>query len=283
MAAREVTAEAGGVARLLEERLGVPDLGVVLGSGFGPLAESLGAGDPLTPEQVPGLPRGRADGHGGGVSAARRPAGNVWVFRGRLHLYEGLAVEQVVFPVAVLAAAGARAILLTCATGGLDENDRAGDLAVVTDHLNLTGCDPTTCLQGDGAPAHVDLQEAYDPRFRDAWMRQTAGGEQVRVRHAVLACVHGPCYETPAEVRMLRVLGADLVCMSTVPEVIAARSLGLAVAAVACVANRGAGMEAAGPIRHTDVLETVRRTTRRAGPWLVAGVDAMLELTRRDA
>jgi len=267
---------AGRVARVLEAKLGAPDLGVVLGSGFEPLAGSLGASEPLAAEEIPGFPRGRADGHRGGISAARRRAGNAWVLHGRLHLYEGLGVEQVVFPVAVLAAAGARAVLLTCATGGLDDADRAGDLAVVADHLNLTGCDPTTGFDDDGPPTHVDLQDAYDPRFREAWIREARGRGQVQLREAVLACVRGPCYETPAEVRMLRALGADLVCMSTVPEVIAARRLGLDVAAVACVANRGAGMKAAGPIRHTDVLETVRRAVSRAGPWLAGGVDAML-------
>jgi purine-nucleoside phosphorylase len=274
---------AGRVARVLESRLGAPDLGVVLGSGFEPLAEALGTSDLLAPGEIPGFPRGRADGHDGGVSAARRAAGTVWVFHGRLHLYESLAVEQVVFPVTVLAAAGARAILLTCATGGLGEADRAGDMAVVVDHLNLTGCDPTTGFDDHGPPAHVDLHDAYDPRFREAWIGEAGGRGQVRLREAVLACVRGPCYETPAEVRMLRALGADLVCMSTVPEVIAARRLGLDVAAVACVANRGAGMEAAGPIRHSDVLETVRRAVTRAGPWLGAGVDAMLRSTRSGA
>jgi len=268
---------AGRVARVLESRLGTPDLGVVLGSGFEPLAESLGASDLLVPEEVPGLPRGRADGHRGGVSASRRRAGCAWVFHGRIHLYEGLGVDPVVFPVALLAAAGARTILLTCATGGLGETDRPGDLTVVADHLNLTGCDPTTAFAGDGPPTHVDLQDAYDPRFRESWIREARVRGQVQLREAVLACVRGPCYETPAEVRMLRGLGADLVCMSTVPEVIVARSLGLDVAAVACVANRGAGMETAGPIRHADVLETVRRAVAGAGPWLVGGLDAMLD------
>jgi len=267
---------AGRVARVLESRLGTPDLGVVLGSGFEPLAESLGAGDLLTPEEIPGLPRSRAEGHGGGVSVARRRAGRAWVFHGRCHLYEGLGVDQVVFPVAALAAAGARAILLTCATGGLGDTDRPGDLAVVADHLNLTGCDPCTELDDGGPPTHVDLQDAYATRFRESWIREARGQGEVRLREAVLACVRGPCYETPAEVRMLRTLGADLVCMSTVPEVVAARCLGLDVAAVACVANRGAGLEAVGPIRHAVVLETVRRAVSRAGPWLVGGVDAML-------
>jgi purine-nucleoside phosphorylase len=277
----EERVDAARVALLLQDRLGAPDLGVVLGSGFGPLAESLGADAALPPAQIPGFPSGRADGHGGGVSTARRPAGNVWIFHGRFHLYEGLVMEEVVFPVAALAAAGARAILLTSATGGLRDHDRPGDLAVVTDHLNLTGCDPTRRHVDDGAPCHVDLQDAYDRRFREAWMRAASDHAGVTVTEAVLACVHGPCYETPAEVRMLRMLGADLVCMSTVPEVIAARRLGLHVAAIACVANRGAGMETDGPIRHADVLETVRRSTRRAGPWLAAGVDAMIGLARR--
>jgi purine-nucleoside phosphorylase len=271
-------AEAGRAARRIERDLGAPDLGVILGSGFSPLARILGAGDAVPPDDIPGYPGGRADGHGGGVSAAERPAGRLWLFHGRFHLYEGLAVEQVVFPVAVLAAAGARSLLLTCATGGLVETDRAGDLAVVADHLNLTGCDPVTAFRDrDGRPVHVDLQDAYDPVFRRALL------ERIRSREGILACVRGPCYETPAEVRMVRALGADLVCMSTVPEVIAARRHGLRVAAVACVANRGAGMEAAGAIRHPDVLQTVRGAVDRAGSTIVDGIDAMLEPSRPGA
>ena len=268
---------AGRVARALESRLGAPDLGVVLGSGFEPLAESLGASGLLAAEEIPGLPSGRADGHRGGVSVSRRRAGSAWVFHGRIHLYEGLGVDPVVFPIAVLATAGARTVLLTCATGGLGETDRPGDLAVVTDHLNLTGCDPSTAFDEDGPPHHVDLQDAYHPRFRKSWIREARRRGRVEPREAVLACVRGPCYETPAEVRMLRAMGADLVCMSTVPEVIAARVLGFDVAAVACVANRGAGLQTVGPIRHADVLATVRRAVTGAGPWLVGGVDAMLE------
>ncbi len=262
-------------AAFLEGRLGRPDLGVVLGSGFAPLAGALGAGERVSSSEIPGCPECRVEGHGGGAAAARVASGNVWLFAGRLHLYEGHDAARVAFPVAVLAAAGVRSVLLTCAAGGLDDADVPGDFAVVTDHINLAGADPLRVIPPERRdPPFLDLQEAYDPAFRLAWHEAARAGE-VRMRDGVLAALAGPCYETPAEVRMVRGLGADLVSMSTVPEAIAARYLGLRVAAVACVSNKGAGMAGARWIHHGGVVRSVEEAVAGAAGFLRAGIESM--------
>jgi purine-nucleoside phosphorylase len=267
--------DAPEAARLLRSSLGDPDLGVVLGSGFAPLAGHLGCGDPVPGADVAGMPKGSVRGHGGGVSAARRGGSTVWVVIGRLHLYEGLDAASTAWPITLLAAAGARAVLLTSAAGGLEASDRPGDWVVVADHLNLMGDDPIRRIPPAlRDPAFVDLQEAYDPALRGAW-REAAEKCGIGLRDGVLAAVPGPCYETPAEVRMLRTLGADLVSMSTVPEVLEARYRRLRVAALACVANRGAGM-GGGAIDHDGVLEVVARSVLSDREFLLAGIDAML-------
>jgi purine-nucleoside phosphorylase len=268
--------EAPRAAALLLEELGPPDLGIVLGSGFAPLAAALGAGAPVPSSRIPGYPGCAVTGHGGGVAAARTPAGSVWLFLGRLHLYEGHGAARLAFPAVVLAAAGARSVLLTCAAGGLLETDRPGDFVLVADHLNLTGADPLrSILPATRQPPFLDLAGVYDPALREAW-QEAACGTGVRLREGVLASVAGPCYETPAEVRMLRALGADLVSMSTVLEAIAAHYLGLRVAALGCVANPGAGMPGGGTLTHGGVLAVVEGAVSRAGRFVTRGCAAML-------
>jgi inosine/guanosine/xanthosine phosphorylase family protein len=259
-------------AAFLRERLGPPALGVVLGSGFARVAPMLGAGDPVPFEAIPGYPARRAPGHGGGVAAADLAGGRAWIFLGRLHTYEGLDALAAAHPVRLLGAAGATGVLLTCAAGGLLPDDRPGDFAVVTDHLNLLGDDPMRHIPPrDRAPAFLDLQNAYDPGWADAW-RVAAEAHGARLRSGVLAALPGPCYETPAEVRMLRAMGADLASMSVVPETILARYLGLRVAAIACIANRGAGMDHGEAIAHDDVVDVVGRAVVTGAPFLAAGL-----------
>jgi purine-nucleoside phosphorylase len=210
------------------------------------------------------------------VASARVSERNVWLFLGRRHLYEGHDAALVAFPIAVLAAAGARAVLLTCAAGGLLESDHPGDFALVTDHLNFTGADPLRSIPaGVRDPSFLDLQEAYDPILADRW-RRVARESGIGLRDGVLVSVPGPSYETPAEVRMLRALGADLVSMSTVLETIAARYLGLRVAAIACIANRGAGMTGGEGIFHDGVIGRVAGAVTGAGMFLRAGAESMM-------
>ncbi len=254
-------------ASFLEERLGRPALGVVLGSGFDALIGAFETEKSVEAGAVPGLPRRPGCGPRRFVSA-RAGDSRAWLVDGRPHLYQGFSPAEIVFPIAVLAKAGARAVLLTCAAGGLLEEDRPGDLAVVVDHINLSGCDATSAIPFHRRdPQFLDLQGVYDPALAEAW-RGAAREAGVALRDGVLASVRGPCYETPAEVRMLRAMGADLVSMSTAVEAIAARYAGLRVAAVACIANRGAGLASGAPIRHGDVVGEVSEA--------VAGARTML-------
>ena len=263
-------------AAFLLERLGPPRLGLVLGSGFSQLADALAAGEPAPYGSIPGYPSTHTQGHDGGVAAARVGAALAWVFIGRLHTYEGLDAFASAYPVGLLAAAGAQAVVLTCAAGGLREDDRPGDFAIVSDHVNLMGDDPIRRLPPDcRTPGFLDLQRTYDPGLAATW-REAARGFGVPLRDAVLAALPGPCYETPAEVRMLRAIGADLASMSVVPEAILAHYLRLRVAAIACISNRGAGLGAGEAIAHGHVLDVVERAVHQASPWLKTGLGAML-------
>ena len=264
-------------ARLLVERLGRPALGVILGSGFDPLDAALGDGQRIPSSEVPGFPGCAVEGHAGGVRGVQVDGDTVWIFGGRVHLYEGYRPEEVTFPVATLAAAGGRALFQTCATGGLRADDRPGRLVLISDHINLTGADPAGVFPG--GPRFLDLHGAYDPAFLLAWQQAAGERDGEPLEQGVLAAVRGPSYETPAEVRMLQRLGADLVTMSTVPETVAARFFGLRVAALACVANPGAGLAPGRTIDHADVLDCVRTSVEQASPLLLDGIRRMIRLS----
>ncbi len=244
-----------------------PAVAVILGSGFAAAARDWPIRERRAYSGIPGFPACGVQGHAGELLVVDTPAGGAAIFSGRLHAYEGLAPAEVVFPVDLAAALGARAILLTAAAGGIRPDLAPGDLVLAADHINLAGWVPPV---GDG---FLDLTEVYDPRLRSA-LRDTAHTRGVPLPEAVLACVCGPVYETPAEVRMLGRLGADLVCMSTVPEAIRARALGLPVAALLCVANRAAGL-APDLLSHADVLDRVEGSVARHAPWLLQGIAAM--------
>jgi purine-nucleoside phosphorylase len=263
-------------AAFLLGRLGPPRLGLVLGSGFSRLVEDLAAGELTAYESIPGYPGRHADGHDRGVAAATVGGAVVWVFNGRLHTYEGLDALAAAHPVGLLAAAGAEGVVLTCAAGGLKDDDRPGDFAIVTDHVNLLGDDPIRRLPPDRRnPRFLDLHRVYDPGLTDSW-REVARGFGLPIRDGILASLPGPCYETPAEVRMLRAIGADLASMSVVPEAILAHHFRMRVSAIACVSNLGAGLCAGEAIAHNDVLDVVERAVRRSAPFFRSGVATML-------
>jgi len=266
---------AEGAAFLLE-RLGPPRLGLVLGSGFSCLRDMLTAGDSTAYGSIPGYPTRHAEGHDRGVVAASVGGATVWVFNGRLHTYEGLDALAAAHPVGLLAAAGAEGVVLTCAAGGLTDGDRPGDFAIVTDHVNLLGDDPIRRLPPDRRnPKFLDLHRVYDPDRAASW-RRVAREFDVPLRDGVLAALPGPCYETPAEVRMLRGIGADLASMSVVPEAILAHYFRMRVSAIACVSNLGAGLSAGETIAHDDVLDIVDQAVRRSEPFFRGGLTAML-------
>ncbi|MFI5509508.1 purine-nucleoside phosphorylase [Mycobacterium sp. NPDC051804] len=240
------------------------DVAVVLGSGWAPAIDELGDPVAVVPiTEVAGFTPPSAEGHGGQMLSLRVGDHRVLVFVGRIHAYEGHELRHVVHPVRAACAAGARTIVLTNAAGSLREDFAVGQPVLISDHLNLTGRSP---LVG----AHfVDMVDAYSPR-----LRAVAREIDPALAEGVYAGLNGPQYETPAEIRMLRTLGADLVGMSTVHETIAARAAGAQVLAVSLVTNLAAGMTGQ-PLSHDEVLEAGRQSATLMGS-LLAGVISRL-------
>jgi purine-nucleoside phosphorylase len=230
-------------AELLRRRLSfTPDVAVVLGSGLGGFASAIEASAVVPYSDIPHWPATQAIGHPGTLTAGRLRGRGVLALAGRAHLYDGHAPAAVAFSVRVVARLGVRVIVLTNAAGAINERFSPGALMVIDDHLNLMGANPLTG-PNDAAlgPRFPDMSEVYSRRLRrlaDAAAAQVA----VAVEHGVYAAVAGPSYETPAEIRALRMLGADAVGMSTVPEAIAARHMGLEVLGISCITNMAAGI-----------------------------------------
>ena len=253
--------DAERTAAALAKRTGVArhDVVVVLGSGWGPAAAALGTPAVEIPMgELPGFLAPGADGHRGQVLSIPVGAHQVLVFVGRIHAYEGHDLSLVVHPVRTACAAGANVVVLTNAAGGLHPDYRVGQPVLISDHLNLTGRSPLV------GPQFIDLVDAYSPR-----LREIARGVDESLADGVYAAMPGPHYETPAEIRMLRTLGADLVGMSTVHETIAARAAGAEVLGVSLVTNLAAGMTA-DPVNHEEVLAAGRESAGKLGTLLAA-------------
>ena len=236
----------------LEDRLTrPPHTALILGSGLGDI--DLGKPDLEIPySEIPDFPAGRVEGHPGRLSVI----GPLLVLRGRAHYYEGHDLDAITRPVALMARLGVETLVVTNAAGAINPALRPGDLMAITDHLNLMGVNPLR-----GSPRFVDMTRAYDPEL----LRRAAAAARrcrIRLRRGVYAAVAGPSYETPAEVRMLRKLGADAVGMSTVPEVIAAAAAGLRVFGLSILTNAAAGRSRR-PVSHDEVLETMRTAAAR--------------------
>ncbi|HWE40809.1 MAG TPA: purine-nucleoside phosphorylase [Isosphaeraceae bacterium] len=242
----------------------VPGVAVVLGSGLGPLADR--AADPIVIPyaEIPHFPTPTVAGHAGRLVLGRHGGTAVALLQGRSHYYEGHDLATVSLPVRVLQRLGVRTLILTAAAGGIRADLKPGDLVCIADHLNLLGANPLRGPNDDRlGPRFPDMTEVYSRRLRDLASEQ-ARQLGIDLRSGVYACMPGPCYETPAEVRMLRTLGADVVGMSTVPEAIAARHGGMDVLAFALVSNAAAGVTDA-PIHHEEVLEAGRAAGPRLG------------------
>jgi purine-nucleoside phosphorylase len=216
------------------------------------------------------MPRPSVAGHPGELWLGRLGEVSVACLRGRVHAYEGHPVERVVFGARLLAELGCRAVLLTNAAGGIRADLAPGSLMLITDHLNLSGQNPLVRWAPEGHPAFIDMTRAYDPRLLAA-ARQAAGGAGIELFEGVYAALLGPSYETPAEIRMLRAVGADAVGMSTALEAIALRERGVLVGAMSCITNAAAGLSAAA-LDHTDVQQTAARTRERFEALLDAWV-----------
>jgi purine-nucleoside phosphorylase len=235
-----------------------PRVAVVLGSGLGAFADELSDPIAIPYSQIPGWPVSTAVGHSGKLVFGKLDKLDIAVMAGRAHLYEGYTPAQVTMGVRVLHRLGVRSVVFTNAAGGINLSYRQGALVLLSDHINLQGSHPLIGPNDDSAgPRFPDMTEAYSQAYR-AIAHQVADRLQIQLEEGVYAALTGPSYETPAEIRYLRTIGADLVGMSTVPEVIVANYLGMRVLAISCVTNMAAGILPQ-KINHEEVLETGRQ------------------------
>lgn len=243
--------------RLIEARTAAqPAIAVVLGSGLGAFANELSSAVDIPYADIPGWPGSTAVGHAGRLVIGKVANVDVAVMAGRAHLYEGYTMNQVTYGVRVLRSIGVRSIVFTNAAGGINLALERGGLVLISDHINLQGSNPLVGPNDDSlGPRFPDMSEAYSREYREC-ARQVASELGIPVTEGVYAAMLGPSYETPAEIRYLRIIGADVVGMSTVPEVIAANHLGMKVLAISCVTNMAAGVLAESRINHDEVLET---------------------------
>ncbi len=248
-----------------------PALAVVLGSGLGAFAEQLNNPTRISYVDIPRAPSTHVQGHAGVLVLGEIAGLRVAVLSGRVHAYEGHGWERATFLVRALARWGSKSFLLTNAAGGVNESFQPGDLMLLKDHLNLTGGSPLLGENDDSVgPRFLDLTEAYDRKYQDV-IRAAAKESNVPLREGVYAGLLGPSYETPAEIRMLRTLGADAVGMSTVAETIALRHLGVRVAAISCITNAGAGISGVA-LSHAEVKEVADKSAGRFIALLTASL-----------
>jgi purine-nucleoside phosphorylase len=235
-----------------------PQIGLVLGSGLGGFADSLTDAARIPYSDIPAFPRSTAIGHAGQMVIGKCGAVEVAVMQGRVHLYEGYSAQQVAFPMRVFGRMGIRAVILTNAAGGINLNYQQGALVLLRDHINLQGANPLTGPNDERFGVRFpDMTQAYDETYRVA-AREEAAKLGMTLHEGVYAALLGPSYETPAEIKYLRTIGADLVGMSTAFEVIALRHMGINVLAISCVTNMAAGILDQ-PLSHQEVMETGER------------------------
>jgi purine-nucleoside phosphorylase len=268
----EQVEEAAAAVRATCGRL--PQTAVVLGSGLGDFADTLLDAMATPYGDLPHWPASRVIGHAGRLVIGNVGDHRIAALAGRVHFYEGHDLATVVFATRVMGRLGVRRLILTNAAGGINTTFAQGALMVIDDHINLLGSNPLVGANDDRfGPRFPDMSEVYSARLRR--LADDAARERgIAVSHGVYAALHGPSYETPAEIRYLRTIGADAVGMSTVPEAIAARHMGLDVLGISCITNMAAGVLPQ-PINHEEVLETTRRV-RASFIALLEGVIARL-------
>jgi len=236
----------------------VPDTAVVLGSGLGDFADRL-AGAYVTPyEDLPNWPPSAVVGHSGRLVIGNIAGRRIAALAGRAHFYEGHDLATVVFAVRVMGRLGVKQVILTNAAGGINTGFAQGALMIIDDHINLLGSNPLIGRNDERLGVRFpDMSEVYSSRMRRI-ADEAAAAAGIPLTHGVYVATHGPSYETPAEIRYFRKIGADAVGMSTVPEAIAARHMGLEVLGISCITNMAAGV-LPGPLNHEEVMETARR------------------------
>src|SRR5580658_10006483 len=262
-------------AAFVKARLGSlgAQVGIVLGSGLGAAAEAVENPTIVPYSEIPHFPQSTVEGHSGRIVAGLLGSAPVIVMQGRVHFYEGYSPLEVTFPMRVLGLLGVRAVVLTNAAGGIAEGLALGQLVVLSDHINMMGWNPLTGpneprfgLAAGAGLRFFDMTEAYSKRLR-ALAQDAAREEGFAMAEGVYLATPGPSFETPAEIRAFRALGATLVGMSTVPETIVARHMGLEVLGISCVTNLAAGLSAT-PLSHADVFETGRQVEHRLAALL---------------
>lgn len=235
-----------------------PQFGIVLGSGLGIYVDQIQNKIVIPYQDIPHFKKTSVEGHSGQLIIGEVHGVTVAALQGRLHAYEGHLVEEIVFPIRVLAAIGIEVLFLSNASGGINANFHPGDLVVIEDHINLSGRNPLVGPNiADLGPRFPDMGNAYDRELRDV-IHHVAKNHHVDLKTGVYCSVLGPTYETPAEIRMFRIIGADMVGMSTVPEVIAANHLGLKVIGVSCITNYAAGIKQE-KLSHADVKKVAEK------------------------
>jgi len=256
------------------DRTGTVDIAMVLGSGLGEYANTFEDARAIPYGEIPHMPPSSVPGHAGKLVTGEKAGKRIAAMQGRTHLYEGHGPHEVVFGVRLMAALGARTLIVTNAAGGISPELEAGDLMAITDQINLTG---TSSLIGPNddrlGPRFLDMTLAFDPHLVEA-ASKVAARLGFELKRGIYAGLLGPAYETPAEVRMLGKLGADAVGMSTVLEVLAARHMGLGVVGISCISNLAAGLSSA-PLSHEEVQETTRRVQSRFASLLSGLLESM--------
>lgn len=235
-----------------------PQVGLVLGSGLGVLAEQIHDAKVMPYKNIPHFPLSTVAGHAGQLVLGQLAGRDVVAMQGRFHLYEGYELDDVTFPIRVMHELGVKTVLVTNAAGGINEAFDVGDLMLIRDHINFTSRNPLVgANEAEWGPRFPDMSEAYDQDLRDL-AHDIADHQGIHLREGVYTGVLGPSYETPAEIRMLRTVGGDAVGMSTVPEVIVAKHMGLRVLGISCITNMAAGVLDQ-PLSHEEVIKTSER------------------------
>jgi purine-nucleoside phosphorylase len=262
------------VTRLRQEIGGPPPVGIVLGSGLGDFASGLRESVTVPYGDIPHWPASAVVGHAGKLVVGTLGGKRVVALSGRAHFYEGHTMQVATFATRVIGLFGVKTLILTNAAGGINLDFKPGTLMVIDDHINLMGTNP---LVGENderfGPRFPDMTEAYSRRLRDV-ADEAAQAKGVPVAHGVYAALHGPSYETPAEIRYLRTIGADAVGMSTVPETIVARHMGIEVLGISCITNPAAGVLPT-PLVHDEVMAVARRVRGEFSALLEAIIERL--------
>lgn len=256
----------------------LPTIGIVLGSGLGAFADKITDAVAIPFAEIPHFPKSTVQGHSGRLVIGAIDGVPVAAMQGRVHAYEGYTPQEVTFPVRVLGLLGIKTLIVTNAAGGIRPGLQQGDLVLLSDHINFAGRNPLAGLNNDRfGPRFFDMTEAYSKRLRKL-AASVAESKDFLLSEGVYLCVLGPSFETPAEIRAFHVLGADLVGMSTVQEVIVARHMGIEVLGISCVTNLAAGIQPE-PLSHEEVMETGRRVAFQFTQLLTALIPAIQKET----